>query len=87
MARRACEIRRLSAVPTDPGFVLHELPLPRLRALMARLLRRGQLSQMRERLWCSGQFALLQNACGTDVRHACWRRADCTRISEEWHCK
>ena len=27
---------RLAAVPTDPGFVLHELPLLRLRALLAR---------------------------------------------------
>ncbi len=30
------EIDRLAAVPTDPGFVLHELPLLRLRALLAR---------------------------------------------------
>ena len=29
-------IDRLVAVPTDPGFVLHELPLLRLRALLAR---------------------------------------------------
>jgi adenylate cyclase len=29
-------IERLAAVPTDPGFVLHELPLLRLRALVAR---------------------------------------------------
>jgi adenylate cyclase len=29
-------IDRLAAVPTDPGFVLHELPLLRLRALLAR---------------------------------------------------
>jgi adenylate cyclase len=29
-------IARLAAVPTDPGFVLHELPLLRLRALLAR---------------------------------------------------
>ena len=29
-------IDRLAAVPTDPGFVLHEIPLLRLRALMAR---------------------------------------------------
>jgi adenylate cyclase len=26
----------LASVPTDPGFVLHELPLLRLRALLAR---------------------------------------------------
>jgi adenylate cyclase len=29
-------IDRLAAVPTDPGFVLHEVPLLRLRALLAR---------------------------------------------------
>ena len=29
-------IDRLAAVPTDPGFVLHEIPLLRLRALVAR---------------------------------------------------
>ncbi|OBK74075.1 adenylate/guanylate cyclase domain-containing protein [Mycobacterium sp. 1274761.0] len=29
-------IERLAAVPTDPGFVLHELPIRRLRALLAR---------------------------------------------------
>ncbi|MGH3562081.1 MAG: cyclase, partial [Mycobacterium sp.] len=28
-------VDRLAAVPTDPGFVLHELPLLRLRALLA----------------------------------------------------
>ncbi len=29
-------IDRLAAVPTDPGFVLHDIPLQRLRALLAR---------------------------------------------------
>jgi adenylate cyclase len=29
-------VDRLASVPTDPGFVLHELPLLRLRALLAR---------------------------------------------------
>jgi adenylate cyclase len=29
-------IERLAAVPTDPGFVLNEVPLLRLRALLAR---------------------------------------------------
>ena len=29
-------IDRLAALPTEPGFVLHELPLLRLRALLAR---------------------------------------------------
>jgi hypothetical protein len=34
LAEAAAEIDRLAAVPTDPGFVLHELPLLRLRALL-----------------------------------------------------
>ena len=29
-------IEWLAAIPTDPGFVMHELPLLRLRALLAR---------------------------------------------------
>ena len=29
-------IERLAAVPTDPGFVLNEIPLLRMRALLAR---------------------------------------------------
>ena len=29
-------IDRLAAIPTDPGFVMHELSLLRLRALLAR---------------------------------------------------
>jgi adenylate cyclase len=33
-AQRA--IDRLASVPTEPGFVLHELPVLRLRALLAR---------------------------------------------------
>jgi adenylate cyclase len=33
-ARHAVEV--LAAVPTDPGFVLHELPILRLRALLAK---------------------------------------------------
>lgn len=33
-AERAVD--RLTAVPTEPGFVLHELPVLRLRALLAR---------------------------------------------------
>jgi adenylate cyclase len=32
----AAAIERLAAVPTDPGFVLNEIPLLRMRALMAR---------------------------------------------------
>ena len=36
LAEAKAAIDRLAAVPTDPGFVLHELPLLRLRALLAR---------------------------------------------------
>jgi len=35
LIRAKAAIDRLAAVPTDPGFVLHELPLLRLRALLA----------------------------------------------------
>ena len=36
IAQAHAAIERLAAVPTDPGFVLHELPLLRMRALLAR---------------------------------------------------
>ena len=36
IAEAAAAIERLAAVPVDPGFVLHELPLLRLRALLSR---------------------------------------------------
>ena len=36
IAEAQAAIDRLAAVPTDPGFVLHELPLLRMRALLAR---------------------------------------------------
>ena len=36
VAQARAEVDRLAAVPTEPGFVLHELPLLRLRALLAR---------------------------------------------------
>lgn len=36
LKRARAAIDRLAAVPTDPGFVLHELPRLRLRALLAR---------------------------------------------------
>jgi len=39
-------IDRLAAVPTDPGFVLHEIWLLRLRALLARA--RGDEASYRE---------------------------------------
>ena len=35
LAEARSAVDRLAAVPTDPGFVLHELPLLRLRALLA----------------------------------------------------
>jgi hypothetical protein len=37
IAEAAAAVERLAAVPVDPGFVLHELPLLRLRALLARV--------------------------------------------------
>jgi adenylate cyclase len=36
LAEAKSAVDRLAAVPTDPGFVLHELPLLRMRALLAR---------------------------------------------------
>ena len=36
LAAAQAEIDRLAAVPTDSGFVLHEIPLLRMRALLAR---------------------------------------------------
>jgi adenylate cyclase len=36
LRRAQAAIDRLAAVPTEPGFILHELPLSRLRALVAR---------------------------------------------------
>jgi adenylate cyclase len=36
IAEAEAAIERLAAVPVDPGFVLHELPIRRLRALLAR---------------------------------------------------
>jgi hypothetical protein len=36
LADAEAAVERLAAVPVDPGFVLHELPLLRLRALVAR---------------------------------------------------
>jgi len=36
MQEAAAAIERLAAAPTDPGFVLNEIPLLRMRALLAR---------------------------------------------------
>ena len=36
IAEARAAIDTLAAVPTDPGYVLHELPLLRMRALLAR---------------------------------------------------
>jgi adenylate cyclase len=35
-ASSMAEYKHVAAVPTDPGFVLHELPLMRMRALVAK---------------------------------------------------
>jgi adenylate cyclase len=52
-------IDRLAAVPTDPGFVLHEIPLLRLRALLARA--RGDEAGYRE---FGDRYRALATACG-----------------------
>jgi Adenylate and Guanylate cyclase catalytic domain len=52
-------IDRLAAVPTDPGFVLHEIPLLRLRALVAR--RGGDQTGYRD--WVD-RYRATATACG-----------------------
>jgi adenylate cyclase len=52
-------IDRLAAVPTDPGFVLHELPLLRLRALLSRA--RGDEAGYRE---FADRYRAKATACG-----------------------
>ena len=57
-------IDRLAAVPTDPGFVLHELPLLRSRALLALARRdesscRNLLEQHRAKAAAAGFDALI----------------------------
>jgi adenylate cyclase len=65
-------IDRLAAVPTDPGFVLHELPLLRSRALLA--LARGDenshrdfLDQHRMKAAAAGYHAVIAIADATVV--------------------
>jgi adenylate cyclase len=65
-------IDRLAAVPTDPGFVLHELPLLRSRALLA--LDRGDenshrnfLEQHRAKATAAGFDALTVTASATVI--------------------
>lgn len=60
-------IDRLAAVPTDPGFVLHELPLLRSRALLAKTRGdeigcRNLLEQHRAKAAAAGFDALLATA-------------------------
>jgi adenylate cyclase len=52
-------IDRLAAVPTDPGFMLHEIPLLRLRALLARA--RGDEAGYRE---FRDRYRAMATACG-----------------------
>ncbi len=64
------EIDRLAAVPTDPGFVLHELPLLRCRALLARAHGdeksfRNFLQRHREKAAAVGFDALTATAAAT----------------------
>ena len=65
-------IDRLAAVPTDPGFVLHEFPLLHSRALLA--LARGDendyrnfLERHRDKTAAAGFDALLSNASATVI--------------------
>jgi adenylate cyclase len=65
-------IDRLAAVPTDPGFVLHELPLLRSRALLA--LARGDensyrnfVEQHRDKAAAAGFDALIATADATVI--------------------
>jgi adenylate cyclase len=61
-------IERLAAVPTDAGFVLHELPLLRLRALLARA--RHDESGYRK---YANDYGALANSIGFEAcsAHAC----------------
>ena len=73
-------IDRLAAVPTDPGFVLHELPLLRSRALLA--LERGDENSHRNFL---EQHRAKATAAGFDALDShCKRDCDCvpTRLGE-----
>ena len=61
----AAAIERLAAVPTDPGFVLNEIPLLRLRALLAQA--HGDetaLSRLSGSLPRDGDIAWLRGAYG-----------------------
>jgi adenylate cyclase len=63
-------IDRLGAVPTDPGFVLHELPLLRSRALLAHARGdensyRNYLEQHRAKASAAGFDALIPTADAT----------------------
>jgi hypothetical protein len=65
-------IDRLAAVPTDPGFVLHELPLLRSRALLARAHGdensfRNFMERHRAKAADAGFEALMANADATVV--------------------
>jgi hypothetical protein len=68
LLRAQAVIERLAAVPTDPGCVLHEIPLLRLRALIARYRGdraafRGWLDRYRERataLGLAGHMAIAE---------------------------
>jgi adenylate cyclase len=62
-------IDRLAAVPTDPGFVLHEIPLLRLRALLARA--RGDEAGYRE---FGDRYRAKATECGLEG-HMAWAEA------------
>ena len=65
MQEAAAAIERLAAVPTDPGFVLNEIPLLRLRALLAKAHGdEAAYRDYRDRYRAHGDIAGLRGAHG-----------------------
>ena len=63
IAEAEAAIGRLAAVPTDPGFVLYELPLLRLRALLARTHGdENSYRDDRDRYSCVTAFSAIRSA-------------------------
>jgi adenylate cyclase len=65
LAAAAAAIDRLSRVPTDAGFVLHDVPLLKLRALLARA--RGDDASYRS---YAKDYAVLANSLGFEAHMA-----------------
>ena len=62
-----CDVDERFELPDLVDMITNELAL--LRALLARVPRRGRLPRIRERLWCFRQFARLRSSHGTGQRH------------------